>query len=308
MRKIIFFPLFVAFLFIGNLTFSQQQKIIKHENVIYGMVSGAALLMDIYQPENSNHKGIIVIPGSGYGVGYEDVYDQEELKSDYFMDTAYFAKWVPKLTEKGYTLFVINHRFAPAFKYNAIIADCRRAVRFVRYNAEKYSINPQKIGAFGLSSGASLATLLGVSDTTIKNTDSEIEKLSSKVQAVVALAAPFDLSDFNKREDTAIANSFDLKMLVNLMVDLPAIRGDNFVLYGDYAIASPLAQVTKDDAPVMIFYSDNDPVIPPRQARHMYSVLMKNKVPAKIFMTPGMGHTPLPDMNEIDQWFQKYLD
>ncbi len=42
-------------------------------------------------------------------------------------------------------------------------------------------------------------------------------------------------------------------MLVNVMGDLPAMRGDNFVLYGDYALASPLAHVTKDDAPVMIF-------------------------------------------------------
>ncbi|MEO7209540.1 MAG: alpha/beta hydrolase [Chitinophagaceae bacterium] len=298
----------LIFLLYGNYTFSQQQKIIKHENVVYGMVAGAALLMDIYQPENSNHKGIIVIPGSAYGFVYDDVYDQEQLKNDYFLDTAYLGKWAQILSNKGYTIFVINHRFAPAFKYNAIIADCRRAVRFVRFNAEKYSINPLKLGAFGHSSGASLAALLGVSDTTIKNSVSDIDKLSSKVQAVVTLAAPFDLSDFNKREDTSIENSFDLKMILSFMGSLPDMQADTFMLSGEYAFASPIAHVTKDDAPMMIFYSDNDPLIPPRQAKNMYNELMKNNVPAKIFMSHGTGHTPLPDMNEIDQWFQKYLE
>ncbi len=298
----------MTFLFLGNFTFSQPQKMIKHENVVYGMVAGAALLMDIYQPENSNHKGIIVIPGSAYGFVYDDVYDQEQLKNDYFLDTAYFGKWAQILSNKGYTIFVINHRFAPAFKYTDIISDCRRAVRFVRFNAEKYSINPLKLGAFGHSSGASLASLLGVSDTTIKNPVSDIDVLSSKVQAVVTLAAPFDLSDFNKREDTSMENSLDLKMVLSFMGSLPDMQADTFMLSGEYAFASPIAHVTKDDAPMMIFYSDNDPLIPPRQARNMYNELMKNNVPAKIFMSHGTGHTPLPDMNEIDQWFQKYLE
>ncbi|MEO8116950.1 MAG: alpha/beta hydrolase [Bacteroidota bacterium] len=308
MKKNKFSWLFVIFLLMANSTFSQQQKIIKHENVVYGMVSGAALLMDIYQPENSNHKGIIVIPGSAYGFVYDDVYDQEQLKIDYFLDTAYLGKWAQILNNKGYTIFVINHRFAPAFKYNDIIADCRRAVRFVRFNAEKYSINPLKLGAFGHSSGASLAALLGVSDTTIKNPESDIDKLSSKVQAVVTLAAPFDLSDFNKREDTSMENSLDLKMVLSFMGSLPDMHADTFMLSGEYAFASPIAHFTKDDAPMMIFYSDNDPLIPPRQARNMYNELMKNNVPAKIFMSHGTGHTPLPNMNEIDQWFQKYLE
>lgn len=297
----------IAFLLIGNFAFSQQQKIVTHENVIYGMVDGAALLMDIYQPQNSNHIGIIIIPGSAYGMVYDDNYDQEQLKNDYFLDTAYMGKWAQKLVQKGYTVFVINHRFSPAFKYTDIIADCRRAVRFVRYNAEKYDINPGKIGAFGHSSGASLSALLGVSDTTINNPESEMDQLSSKVQAVVALAAPFDLSDFNKKEDTAIRNSFDVKMISGLMGNLPAINNDTFVLSGDFADASPIAHVSKDDAAMLIYYSDNDPIIPARQARNMYRELMKNNVPAKIFMSHGTGHTPQPDMNEIDLWFQKYL-
>lgn len=307
MKKSKAFTFILLFLFFRHDSFSQQQKIIVHQNVIYGMVEGAALLMDIYQPQNSNHIGIIVIPGSAYGNSYYDYYDQEQLKNDYFLDTGYLGKWAQELVQKNYTVFVINHRFSPSFKYADIIADCRRAVRFVRFNAEKYSINPNKIGAFGHSSGASLSAILGVSDTLINNPASDIDRVSSKVQAVVSLAAPFDLSDFNKKEDTAILNSFDMKMVIGFMGNLPAIENDTFVLSGDYAIASPIAQVSKDDAAMLIFYSDNDPIIPARQARNMYRELIKNNVPAKIFMSEGTGHTPQPNMNEIDLWLQKYL-
>lgn len=306
MKKSKCFLLFI-FLLPSLFLFAQVNKITKQENVIYGMASGAALLMDIYQPSPSNHMGIIVIPGSAYGYVYADFYGQQELKTDYLQDSNYLGKWAQALVQDGYTVFVINHRFAPAFHAPEIIADCRRAVRFIRFNAGKYAIDSKKIGAFGHSSGASLSALLGVSDTINVNTEDPVERMSSKVQAVVALAAPFDLSDFNKREDTAIENSLDLKMILSFMGSLPAMQADTFALSGEYAIASPIAHITKDAAPMMIFYSDNDPLIPPRQARHMYSELIKNNIPAKIFMSQGTGHTPLPDMNEVDTWFRKYL-
>ena len=299
--------LLFIFLLQSLILFAQVNKITKQENVIYGMVSGAALLMDIYQPSPSNHMGILVIPGSAYGYVYEDFYGQQELKTDYLQDSNYLGKWAQALAQDGYTVFVINHRFAPAFHAPEIIADCRRAVRFIRFNAGKYAIDSKKIGAFGHSSGASLSAFLGVSDTIIQNTEDPVERVSSKVQAVVTLAAPFDLSDFNKKADTAIDNSFDLKMMESFMGELPPLNEDTFFLSGKYAAASPLAQVSKNAAPMLIYYSDNDPLIPQRQAQNMYRKLRENGVPSKIIMTTQTGHTPLPDMNEVDTWFREYL-
>ncbi|MEO6168016.1 MAG: alpha/beta hydrolase [Chitinophagales bacterium] len=293
-----------------NFIFSESaisQTTIKRENVIYGMTSGAALLMDVYQPSNTNHLGIIVIPGSAFGYSYPESYNQEPLKSDYYLDTAFLGKWANMLVDKGYTVFVINHRFAPLFHYADIIADCQRAVRFVRFNAKEYGVDPDHLGALGHSSGANLAALLGVTDTGIGHAGNTIDSSSSKVQAVVALATPFDLSDYNKPGDTSMANSFALTMLVSYMGELPPVENGEFALSGNYATASPIAYVTSDDAPFLIYYSDNDPVIPPRQGPAMYQKLVENKVPAKIFVKHNEGHGPIPDMGEVDRWFKKYL-
>lgn len=271
------------------------------------MVSGTALLMDIYKPSKSNRKAIIYIIGSAWGFSYSKNYNQIPLKDDIKLDSNYAGKWQDYLAQNGYTVFVINHRFAPRFQFQDIIEDCRRAVRFVRYNAARYGIDPNYIGAMGHSSGGNLASMLGVKDSLYFINKSPIDSVSSKVQAVVTLAAPFNLADINKYEDTTIANNYVLSAISAYMGSLPEMKQGEFTLSGKYLEASPYALVTKDDAPTFICYSDNDPVIATRQAEEMYKKLVQNNVPAKISLSQNTEHYPIPDMAEVCKWFEKYL-
>ena len=290
-------------------TFCQTSKIIKHENVIYGMISGMALLMDVYQPEKTNHLGIVYIPGSGFGAPspYQKVYNQVPLKDDYLLDADYSGKWIHILNDKGYTVFVINHRFIPRFHFPDIFYDCQRAVRFIRYNAKTYDIDANHIGAMGQSSGANLCSMLGVTDTTIIHPESPIDSVSSKVQAVVALAAPFVLSEFAKSTDTLPATKYYFQIMLGYLGELPEVKNNEYILSGKYAQASPISYVTSDDAPIMVYYSENDPIIPPRQAMMMCKKLKDTGVPYKEIRNPDQGHAPIPDMNEVDNWFKQYL-
>lgn len=288
-------------------SFSQPTSAKKVENIVYGMVSGTALLMDAYLPLKSNHKAVIFIPGSAWGFPYPTNYDQTPLKEDIKLDSNYYGKWQKLLVQNGYTVFVINHRFCPKFQFQDIIEDCRRAVRYVRYNATEFSIDPLYIGAMGHSSGGNLASMLGVSDSTYSTNKSAIDSVSSKVQAVVTLATPFNLADINKAEDSTIDNNYVLSAITAYMGSLPVIKRGDFVLSGKYMSASPYSLVTKDDSPTLIYYSDDDPVISTRQAKNMYEKLVQNNVPAKIVISHNAGHNPLADMIEVCNWFEKYL-
>lgn len=289
-------------------SFSQDINSRKIENVVYGMVSGTALLMDVYVPLKPNHKAIIFIPGSAWGFVYPVNYDQTSLKDDITLDSAYAGKWENSLVQNGYTVFVINHRFCPKFQFQEIIEDCRRAVRYIRYHANEFKIDPLHIGAMGHSSGANLSSMLGVTDSNGITDKSPVDSVSSKVQAVVTLAAPFNLADINKPEDTTIDNDFVQSAITAYMGSLPEKKSGNFVLSGKYVDASPFALVTKDDAPTLIYYSDNDPVISVRQAKRMYEKLVQNNVPAKIAVSHNAEHNPIPDMTEVCKWFEKYLN
>ena len=300
--------LLLVFITIGFKSFSQNINSKKIENVVYGMVSGTALLMDVYIPLKPNRKAIIFIPGSAWGFVYPVNYNQIPLKDDITLDSNYLGKWEKSLVQNGYTVFVINHRFSPKYQFQDIIEDCRRAVRFVRHHADEFKIDPVHIGAMGLSSGANLASMLGVTDSNNFMGRSPVDSVSSKVQAVVTLAAPFNLADINRFEDTTIANNFVLSAIAAYVGSLPEIKSGEFILSGNYIDASPYALVTKDDAPTLIYYSDNDPIITNRQAKEMYKKLMQNNVPAKIFASHNAEHSPIPDMTEVCKWFEKYLN
>src|SRR5262247_1667284 len=83
-------------------------------------------------------------------------YEAQPLKE--FPQVQMYAR---PLVEAGYTVFAINHRAAPRFRYPAAVEDAQRAVRFVRHNSERFGISATRIGAAGGSSGGHLVSLLG---------------------------------------------------------------------------------------------------------------------------------------------------
>ena len=157
-------------------------------NVVFGMYSGLALLMDVYHPENPNGYGIVFISGSGWT--RELGLDATPLK-----ESGQEEIYAVPLAAAGYTVFGINHRASPRFRHPAHLEDAQRAVRFVRHHADDFGIDPERIGAMGGSSGGHLVSMLGVLDGSGAGEDSSpVNRESAKVQVVVARAAPTDLT------------------------------------------------------------------------------------------------------------------
>ena len=254
-------------------------------NVIYGMHGGLALLMDVYVPTNQNGYGIIVIPGSGFHQLMS--YDATPLnKSPWYLTNIIGTN---NLINNGYTLFVINHRSAPIFRFPAAVEDAQRAVQFIRSKAEAYNINKERIGAIGHSSGAHLVSMLGTMDD-IKNQESKnpIDNESSKVQGVVALAGAFDMTEF------ASGGSGDIGAVASFVgTHLPNWRGSNMpneYEYELYAKASPISYVTKDDAPFLLVHGTNENVVPTNQSKIFHEQLVVNNANSNLIIIENGGH------------------
>ena len=123
---------------------NEQARVEK--NVVYGMYSGLALLMDVHHPAKPNGRGVVFISGSGWQAPM--TYGATGLKEQQI------DIWGPPLLQAGYTVFAINHRAAPRFHYPAAVEDVQRAIRFVRHHAADYSIDPNRLGGVAGSSGA----------------------------------------------------------------------------------------------------------------------------------------------------------
>jgi acetyl esterase/lipase len=273
------------------------------------MYSGLALLLDVYRPSKApNGIAIIAIQGSGW---YSPMrYDAAQLKS-----IAEVTMQAEKFAAAGYTVFAINHRQAPRFRYPAPIEDAQRAVRFIRAHAAEYGITSERIGAWGSSSGGHLVELLGTMDGHGDTSDSDpINRLRAKVQAVVALFAPSDLPSHSGAAITSLMG-FAYR---DPATGVPGVsRADDFE-NKQYRDASPLTHVTSDDAPTLLFHGDQDVVVPIKQSELFEEALKRAGVIVKFVRVPEGRHGPdfrfkagdsrLPDHNgEAVRWFDTHL-
>jgi acetyl esterase/lipase len=269
-------------------------------NVVFGMYSGLALVMDVYRPTKPNGAGIIAIQGSGW---YSPMrYDAPPITSR----TAIIAV-ARDLSTAGYTVFVINHRATPRFRFPAPLEDAQRAVRFVRGHAAEYHVDPARIGAFGSSSGGHLAELLGTVEAPgVPASEDYIERQSGKVRAVVAMFAPSDLRTMwseSGRMAHAVLMGFEY---LDPAKRMPGSARDDEPENIEYRRASPIANVTSDD------------VVPIEQSVRMDEALRAVGVKVKFIRVPGGRHgddfrlakddARLPDLyGETRRWFDEHL-
>jgi acetyl esterase/lipase len=262
------------------------------KNVVYGMYSGLALLMDVYRPDAPNGIGLVVIPGSGWEAPLD--YSAEQLKESYELQAIF---GIEPITNAGYTAFVINHRATPRFKYPAPIEDAQRAVRFIRYHAETYGIDPARIGAVGGSSGGHLASLLGTLNGDGRPDDSDpINQQSAKVQAVVAVYPAVDFLAFETSNPWAGGAITSLLGPVNPAWKPPPLQNpSDFEIYKQ---ASPTSHVSADDSPFLLIHGDADSVVPFEQSELMKTKLENAGVEAILIRIPEGDHGPGLIQNE----------
>lgn len=266
------------------------------ENVVFGMYSGLALLMDVHYPEASNGHGIVFIYGSGFHTSTD--WDATPLK-----DSAYEHNPLRALVDGGYTVFVINHRAAPTFRYPANIEDAQRAVRFMREHADEFGIDPNRIGAFGASSGGYLSNMLALMDGDGDYRDAGEKETSAKVQAVASLYAP---SDFRSDWGGATQGSY-------LGVPYRSGRIEEFAKL--YEEASPASYVSADDPPHLLIHGDADDTVPHAQSVHLNELLKNRGVETRLITIPGGGHgaailegdNPYAFHDATVEWFDQHL-
>jgi acetyl esterase/lipase len=277
-------------------------------NVVYGMYSGLALLMDVHMPDDPNGYGLIMIPGSGWEAPLG--YGADQLKQSYEVESIF---GLDALSKAGYTVFVINHRATPRFKYPAPIEDAQRAVRFIRHNATGYAIDAERIGAIGGSSGGHLVSLLGTLDGSGNPADADpVNNHSAKVQTVVAVYPAIDFLAFETSNPWAGGAISLLLGPVNPSWKPPPLQDPDAITV--YQQASPMSYLSSDDPPFLLIHGDADSVVPFSQSVLFQEGLQEENVEVRLIRVVGGDHGPGliqengPDhVSEILKWMDEHL-
>lgn len=64
--------------------------------------------------------------------------------------------------KRGYAIVSVNYRLSQEAKFPAAVEDVKAAIRFIKANAKKYQLNPNKIAVWGGSAGGHLSAMVGV--------------------------------------------------------------------------------------------------------------------------------------------------
>lgn len=228
--------------------------------------------MTLYLVKNGNaDKGcVIVCPGGGYS--FRAPHEGEPIAL--------------MLNKAGISAAVLNYRVAP-YRHPAMLADANRAVRFVRYHASEWEINPEKIGILGFSAGGHLAvSACEHYDAGKMDGDDVIDRVSSRPNAGI----------FCYPVATFIPEYTHMGTLHNLLGEQPepalqtALSGEN--------------SVPDDCPPVFMWHTSEDDCVDVNNSLELARALRKKKIPFELHVFPHGGHgMGLAEENKsVGQW------
>lgn len=231
--------------------------------------------LDIYYPEQRTKEPlplIVHIHGGGWMGG-----------SKYPCD-------VRAMTTQGYVVASVEYRFSQTAKFPAQIQDCQASIRWLRANAQRYNINPEKIGVIGGSAGGHLAALVGVTgDKKVFAAIGGNEDLSDAVQCVCDIFGPKNFATVMEQadEDKNVRNIFKFNTPSDPYSEL---IGANLSDKEKTAAVSPITYVDKNSPPTLILHGTHDALVPFAQSEEFEVAMKKHGSPVWLQKFPGAGH------------------
>ncbi len=242
-------------------------------DVTYGRAGDVELKLDLAVPREGAgpFPAVVFIHGGGWHAGSRKQY----------------AGIVQTLARQGYAAATVDYRFAPKHPFPAQVEDVKCAVRWLRANAAARRIDPDRIGAVGDSAGGHLVAMLGTTskEDGLEGTGGCAEQ-SSRIQAYVALYGPFDMAHGYARSGTQpAAQATYLRFVLHQWLGGPPEK-----VPARYTAASPIAHVSKDDAPALLLHGTADNLVLPEQSERFEKALREAGVEVALVRVAGAGH------------------
>ena len=209
----------------------------------------------------------------------------------------------------------VAYRLCPEVDIYGMIGDVKRAVTWMKANADRYGVNSEKIVLGGGSAGAHLALLAGYTSEHPELTPDELNNADLSVCGILSYYGPSDL-----------AAGYDPWIRANPNTNLPAVSigtklkssevmryaGRLDILLGGhprdipdtYQLVSPPTHVNPGSPPTLLIQGDKDLLVDIDTTRALYTKLAQSGVPAINIVFPWTDHIfdiILPQINPAAQ-------
>lgn len=239
---------------------SEKEESIETDIVRIGKVQVPNIA--VYLPSKANRTGeaVVICPGGGYSIL---AYDWEGT------DIAKF--W----NSKGIAAIVVKYRLpskqSQTNPHEVPLMDVQRAIRMVRYHAEEWGIEDNKIGVMGFSAGGHLASSVSTHfDKGSSSSKDPVETMSCRPDFSLLIYPVITMTATYQHEGSR----------VNLV-------GEDKKLM-DYFSAE--LQVTPETPPTFLVHASDDKTVPVENSLVYYQQLIKQGVIAEMHIYPEGGH------------------
>ena len=238
--------------------------------------------LTVFKPENPNGTAVVICPGGAYlrlymiGEGYK------------------IAKW---LNSQGITAFILKYRLPSdeIMKDKTIgpLQDAQESVRYIRRNAAKWQINPEKVGIIGFSAGGHLASTLSThyDEVVYKTTDAISARPSFSILVYPVIS--MDEKITHKGSKTNLLGGTPAKEIVEKY--------------------SNEMQINEKTPPTYIVHAFDDTSVVIENSIEYFLALRKNKVPSEMHFCQtgkhgfGMGRPNTTSQNwtkQCEEWLK----
>lgn len=235
----------------------------------------------VFQPDKKldQHIAIIICPGGGYSILAFNKEGTDVAET--------LVKW-------GITAIVLKYRLpSDAIMIDKAIGplqDAQRAIQLTRMNAEKWNIDPSKVGIMGFSAGGNLAATASThfDKAEIDNPENISLRPDFSILAYPVVSMQKDITHMGSR--------------INLLGKTPTEASVN-----EY---SNELQVSENTPPAFLVQASDDGAVSPENSIKYYEALLKNHIPAELHLYQNGGHgfgQKLPEdqwMNRLKSWME----
>ena len=200
-------------------------------------------------------------------------------------------------------VFPVVHGSQPKFTIPEIVEDMHRAVRYIRFHAKDYQIDPDRLGIVGGSAGGHLSLMIACAGASgDPNAKDPVDRDSSRVQAVCGYCAP---SDFLQTLDIGGREKYGAIMeMMSVLIGGPI--EDN---REKAARANPITYISGDEPPFLLIHGDVDALVPCEQSKALHKALKEAECDVTLHVVEGCGHViGGPDLSAMaEQFFDRCL-
>jgi acetyl esterase/lipase len=242
------------------------------------------LLCDIWRPASVYVSGLayIYMHGSAWAIGNKDM-----LTRPFFRH----------LVAQGHTVMDVAYRLIPEVDIYGMVGDAKRAVAWMKANADRYGVDPEKIVLGGGSAGAHIALLAGYTPEHPELTPQELNGADLSVCGLLTYYPPTDLAAGAKRYNNERKPSVPLgtkgdpknPMLYAGRLDI-LLGGYPEDVPDMYRLACPTTHVHPGSPPTLSFRGDRDCLNPKDGNQELYAKLVESNVPAIDVVLPWTEH------------------